>query len=90
MVKSMKTGLGDRRPGGRNGGNCALSQAGKVAVKHGVKIVGHLQRAEPPGRRQPSALRQQPLSTSCPADLIDKESKALAIDWEDEIIKGTW
>ena len=24
------------------GGNCALTEPGKVVVKHGVKIVGHL------------------------------------------------
>jgi len=68
------------------GGNCALSQPGKVAVKHGVRIVGHM---NVPGRlaADASALYARNLFNLLQL-MIDAESKALKIDWDDEIVKG--
>ncbi|HZT17998.1 MAG TPA: NAD(P)(+) transhydrogenase (Re/Si-specific) subunit alpha, partial [Dongiaceae bacterium] len=69
------------------GGNCPLTEAGKVVVKHGVKLVGHL---NVPSRIavDASALYARNL-LSFLAPLIDKETRSLKIDWDDEIIQGT-
>jgi NAD(P) transhydrogenase subunit alpha len=68
------------------GGNCALSEAGKVVEKHGVKIVGH---ANVPSRlaADASSLYAKNLLNFLTL-LIDKETKDLKINWEDEIVKG--
>jgi NAD(P) transhydrogenase subunit alpha len=86
MVKSMKPGSVIVDLAVEAGGNCALSQPGKVAVKHGVRIVGHM---NVPGRlaADASALYARNLFNLLQL-MIDKDSKALAIDWDDEIIKG--
>ena len=86
MVKSMKPGSVIVDLAVEAGGNCALSQPGKVVVKHGVRIVGHL---NVPGRlaTDASALYARNLFNLLQL-MIDGESKALNIDWDDEIIKG--
>ena len=86
MVKSMKPGSVIVDLAVEAGGNCALSQPGKVAVKHGVRIVGHM---NVPGRlaADASALYARNLFNLLQL-MIDKDSKALAINWDDEIIKG--
>jgi NAD(P) transhydrogenase subunit alpha len=86
MVKSMKPGSVIVDLAVEAGGNCALSQPGKVAVKHGVRIVGHM---NVPGRlaADASALYARNLFNLLQL-IIDKDSKALAINWDDEIIKG--
>jgi NAD(P) transhydrogenase subunit alpha len=70
-----------------SGGNCALSEPGKVVHKHGVTIVGH---RNVPGRlaTDASALYAKNLLNLVTL-LINKESKKLEINWEDEIVKGT-
>lgn len=87
MAKSMKPGSVIVDLAVDNGGNCALSQAGKVVRKHGVAIVGH---ANVPGRlaADASMLYANNLYNFL-ALLFDKEAKGLSIDWEDEIVKGT-
>ena len=69
------------------GGNCAGAELDKVAVKHGVKIVGY---ANMPSRIavDASALFSRNLLNFL-TPLVDKQTKALAINWDDEIIKGT-
>jgi NAD(P) transhydrogenase subunit alpha len=86
MVKSMKPGSVIVDLAVEAGGNCALSQPGKVVVKHGVRIVGHM---NVPGRlaADASALYARNLFNLLQL-MIDKDSKALAINWDDEIIKG--
>ena len=86
MVKSMKPGSVIVDLAVEAGGNCALSQPGKVAVKHGVRIVGHM---NVPGRlaADASALYARNLFNLLQL-MIDAESKALKIDWDDEIVKG--
>lgn len=86
MVKSMRPGSVIVDLAVEAGGNCALSQPGKVVVKHGVRIVGHL---NVPGRlaADTSALYARNLFNLLQL-MIDGESKALNIDWDDEIIKG--
>jgi H+-translocating NAD(P) transhydrogenase subunit alpha len=87
MVKSMRPGSVIVDLAVEQGGNCPLSEAGKVVVKHGVKLVGHL---NVPSRIavDSSALYARNLLNFL-TPLIDKDSKALKIDWDDEIIRGT-
>jgi NAD(P) transhydrogenase subunit alpha len=64
-----------------------LSEYGKVVVKHGVKIVGH---ANVPSRVASDATgmyAKNLLNFITP--LVDKETKTLKIDWDDEIVQGT-
>lgn len=86
MVKSMKPGSVIVDLAVEAGGNCALSKAGKVVVKHNVTMVGHL---NVPGRlaADASALYAKNLLNLMNL-IIDKENGSLAIDWDDEIIQG--
>ena len=87
MVASMKQGSVIVDLAVEQGGNCPLSEPGKVVVKHGVTLVGHL---NVPSRIavDSSALYARNLLAFL-TPLIDKETKALKINWDDEIIKGT-
>jgi NAD(P) transhydrogenase subunit alpha len=86
MVQSMKPGSVIVDLAVEQGGNCALSELGKVVEKHGVKIVGH---ANVPSRTavDSTALYAKNLLNLVQL-LVDKETKALKINWEDEIVKG--
>ena len=68
------------------GGNCALSAHDQVVVRHGVTIIGH---ANYPARVpvDTSALYARNLFNFI-QPMIDPESHALEIDWEDEVIRG--
>ncbi|MCB1556385.1 MAG: NAD(P)(+) transhydrogenase (Re/Si-specific) subunit alpha, partial [Alphaproteobacteria bacterium] len=68
------------------GGNCELTEAGKIIEKHGVTIVGH---KNVPSRISASAaaLYAKNLLNFLTL-LIDKDSKKLALNEEDEIVKG--
>ncbi len=87
MVQSMKPGSVIIDLAVESGGNCELSQAGKVVLESGVKIVGH---HNVPSRTatDASALYSKNLLNFI-TPLMDEESKSLNIDWEDEIIIGT-
>jgi NAD(P) transhydrogenase subunit alpha len=87
MVKSMNPGSVIIDLAVEAGGNVALSEPGKVVVKHGVKIVGH---RNVPGRVavDASALYAKNLLNFI-TPLVDKQTKTLKIDWDDEIVKGT-
>ena len=69
------------------GGNVEGVKPGEVVTVDGVKIVGHL---NVPGRlaASSSALYAKNLLTFLES-LIDKKEKKLAINWDDEIVKGT-
>jgi len=86
MLKDMKPGAIVVDLAVEAGGNCEGSELGKVATKHGVKIVGY---ANVPSRVavDASALYARNL-LQLVGLLIDKESKQLKIDWEDEIVRG--
>jgi H+-translocating NAD(P) transhydrogenase subunit alpha len=86
MVKSMKNGSVIVDLAVETGGNCELSEAGKVVTKHGVTLIGHL---NVPSRlaADTSALYAKNLLNLMTL-IIDKDSKALSINWEDDIIKG--
>lgn len=86
MVSSMKPGSVIVDLAVESGGNCESSEAGKVVVKDGVSIVGH---KNVPSRlaTDASALYARNLLNLLGL-VIDKESKSLVINWDDEIIKG--
>lgn len=86
MVKSMKPGSVIVDLAVEAGGNCAGSEAGKVIVKNGVTLVGH---NNVPGRlaTDASALYARNLYNLVVL-LTDKEKKALAINMDDDIVKG--
>src|ERR1700760_91098 len=69
------------------GGNVEGAQPGQVAHVNGVKIVGHLNVA---GRiaASASALYSKNL-LSFIETMVNKENKALAVNWDDEIVKAT-
>ena len=87
MVKSMKPGSVIVDLAVETGGNCELSQAGKVATKNGVKIVGHYNVASRLAADSSQLFARNVLNFL--QLLIDKESQELVIDLEDEIVKGT-
>ncbi len=87
MVQSMKPGSVIIDLAAEAGGNCALTEPGKVAVKYGVKIVGHL---NVPGRlpKDATALFARNVFNFL-SPHVDKESKALNFKWDDETVQGT-
>jgi len=87
MVHSMKTGSVIVDLAVEQGGNCALSKPGEVVDENGVKIIGY---PNMPSRIavDASALYARNLLNFL-TPLIDKETKSLKINWEDEIVKAT-
>jgi H+-translocating NAD(P) transhydrogenase subunit alpha len=87
MVKEMKPGSVIVDLAVEQGGNCELSEQGKTVTRHNVRIVGY---TNLPGRIpvDSSHLYARNL-LSFLGLLIDKETKALKIDWNDEIIAAT-
>ena len=87
MVRSMKPGSVIVDLAVEQGGNCPLSKPGEIVDVDGVRIVGY---RNVPGRVAVDASNlyaKNLLNFITP--LVDKETGALAIDWEDEIITGT-
>jgi H+-translocating NAD(P) transhydrogenase subunit alpha len=86
MVKSMKPGSVIVDLAVENGGNCPLSEPGKVVVKHGVTLVGHL---NVPSRIAVDATAQYARNLfNFLGVIVDKKTGALTIDPADDIIKG--
>lgn len=88
MVGSMKPGSVLVDLAVERGGNVAGAKPGEiVTTENGVKIVGHLNVA---GRlaATASSLYARNLYAFIET-LVDKESKALAIKWDDELVKAT-
>jgi H+-translocating NAD(P) transhydrogenase subunit alpha len=87
MVASMRPGSVIVDLAVERGGNVEGVKAGEVTEVGSVKIVGHL---NVPGRLAASAssLYAKNLLTFLET-LIDKKEKKLAINWDDEIVKGT-
>jgi len=87
MVKSMRAGSVIVDLAVERGGNCELSTPGELASsENGVKIVGYS-----------SVTRLAATASSLYArnlyafaeTLIDKTNKALAVNWDDELVKAT-
>ncbi len=87
MVASMRAGSVIVDLAVERGGNVEGAKPGEIAAVGGVKIVGHL---NVPGRlaASASALYARNL-LSFVETLVDKKDKKLAVNWDDELIKGT-
>ncbi|WP_027135196.1 Re/Si-specific NAD(P)(+) transhydrogenase subunit alpha [Geminicoccus roseus] len=87
MVASMKPGSVIVDLAVETGGNVEGSRVGEVVVKNGVKIVGN---PNVPSRLAPAAsLLYARNLLNFVTLLVDKESKGLVINRDDELIKGT-
>ncbi|MGH6719826.1 MAG: Re/Si-specific NAD(P)(+) transhydrogenase subunit alpha [Alphaproteobacteria bacterium] len=87
MVQAMKPGAVIVDMAADSGGNCELTEPAQVVVRHGVTIVGE---GNYPSlvAADASALYARNL-VHFVTPLIDKATGALAINWDDEIVKGT-
>lgn len=87
QVKAMRPGSVIVDLAVEAGGNCPLSEFDKVVVKHGVTLVGH---GNVPARLavDASALFAKNLLNFV-TPLVDKDTKTLKFNWEDEILKGS-
>ena len=87
MVACMRPGAVVVDLAVERGGNCELARAGEVVESSGVKIVGH---HNVPSRIAASASSLYAKNVFAFLEiLVDKTAKALAINWDDEIIKAT-
>jgi proton-translocating NAD(P)+ transhydrogenase subunit alpha len=87
MVRSMKPGSVIVDLAVERGGNVEGAKPGGVADVNGVKIVGYL---NVPGRLAASASGLYARNLLAFLDiLVDKKAKALAVNWDDEIVKAT-
>jgi len=86
MVKTMKPGSVIVDLAVEQGGNCALSEAGNIVEAYGVRIVGY--RNMPSRIAVDSSLLYARNVLSYLTLISAKSGGELAVDWEDEIVKG--
>jgi NAD(P) transhydrogenase subunit alpha len=87
MVESMKPGSVIIDLAVERGGNCEVAVPGQVVEHNGVKIVGHL---NVPGRLAATASSLYAKNLYAFVEtLVNKETKALAVKWDDELVKAT-
>jgi NAD(P) transhydrogenase subunit alpha len=87
MVESMKPGSVIVDLAVERGGNCELSVPGEVVTHQGVRIVGHL---NVPGRLSASSSSLYARNLYAFVEtLIDKSAKAVAVKWDDELVRAT-
>ena len=87
MVESMKPGSVIVDLAAERGGNCELTQPGQIVDHNGVRIFGPLNLAGAISVNA-SSLYAKNLYAFIET-LIDKKEKTLAVNWDDEIVKGT-
>jgi H+-translocating NAD(P) transhydrogenase subunit alpha len=87
MVESMRAGSVIVDLAVERGGNCEVAKPDEIVEHHGVKVVGY---ANLPGRLAPtaSALYAKNLYAFFET-MVDKSSKSIAVNWEDELVKAT-
>jgi NAD(P) transhydrogenase subunit alpha len=86
MVESMKDGSVIVDLAAEQGGNCELTEPGKVAVHHGVTIIGY---TDLPSRL--AAQSSQLYATNLRhllTDLTPEKDGQIAVNMEDEVIRG--
>jgi NAD(P) transhydrogenase subunit alpha len=87
MIESMKPGSIIVDLAAERGGNTELTKPGGIAEHKGVRIFGKLNLAGAVPVNASSLYARNLQAFLDP--LIDKEKKALAINWDDELVKGT-
>ncbi|MGD9668113.1 MAG: Re/Si-specific NAD(P)(+) transhydrogenase subunit alpha [Hyphomicrobiaceae bacterium] len=87
MVRSMKPGAIIVDLAAERGGNCELTKPGETIEAEGVTIFGPLNYSGRLAFNASSLYARNLLSFV--ETLIDKKEKTLAINWDDEIVKGT-
>ena len=87
MVKSMKPGSIIVDMAAEQGGNCELTEPGKVVVKHGVTIIGY---ADLPSRlsKQASTLYATNLFRLA-EELCKTKDGIINVNMDDEVLRGT-
>ena len=86
MVESMKPGSVIVDLAAEQGGNCALTERGKLTVAHGVTVIGY---TDLPSRLAPQA--SQLYATNLRhllAELCPEKDGAIVVDMDDEVIRG--
>jgi H+-translocating NAD(P) transhydrogenase subunit alpha len=87
MVESMKPGSVLVDLAVERGGNVELAEPGTIVNHNGVKIVGYL---NVPGRLAATASSLYAKNLYAFVEtLIDKDSKTIAVKWDDELVKAT-
>ncbi len=87
MVATMKPGAVIADLAAERGGNCELTRPGEVVVVGGVQIWGPVNLA---GTMPVNATALYAKNLMNFLDtMFDKKTKDFAVDWEDEVIKGT-
>ncbi|MHA1517566.1 MAG: Re/Si-specific NAD(P)(+) transhydrogenase subunit alpha [Alphaproteobacteria bacterium] len=87
MVESMKPGSVIVDLAAERGGNTEVTKPGEIAEHKGVRVFGKLNL---PGELPVNASSLYARNLQAFVDpFIDKENKTLAIDWDDELAKGT-
>jgi NAD(P) transhydrogenase subunit alpha len=87
MVRSMRPGSVIVDLAAERGGNCELTKPGETVVVDGVKIVGALNFAGRMASTASSLYAKNLLAFI--ETLVSKDTKQLAIDWDDELVKAT-
>lgn len=88
MIESMKPGAVIVDLAAERGGNTELTEPGKtIETANGVKIFGPLNLAGTIAVNASSLYARNLLAFI--ETMIDKKEKALAVNWDDELIKGT-
>ncbi len=86
MVESMKPGSVIVDLAAEQGGNCAMTEPGKIITHKGVTIIGY---TDLPSRM--ASLASQLYGSTLVAmleELLDKESGTLKVNYEDQVIRG--
>ncbi|MQA65485.1 MAG: Re/Si-specific NAD(P)(+) transhydrogenase subunit alpha [Alphaproteobacteria bacterium] len=86
MVKTMRAGSVIVDLAVEAGGNCPLSEKDKVVVKHGVTLIGYSNL--PSMVAEDASLLYARNLYNFVAPMMAKDGSGLAVNWDDEIIKG--
>jgi NAD(P) transhydrogenase subunit alpha len=87
MIESMRPGSIIVDLAVERGGNAELARPGEIVNHNGVRIFGKLNL---PGQVPVNASSLYARNLQAFVEpLIDKESKTLAVNWDDELVKGT-
>jgi NAD(P) transhydrogenase subunit alpha len=87
MIESMKPGSIVVDLAVERGGNAELAKPGEIVAHKGVRIMGRLNL---PGKVPVNASSLYARNLQAFVEpLIDKEKKTLAVNWDDELVKGT-